>query len=241
MTNEIKSIAIDKLVPHPNNPNRMSKANFRKLVRNIEQTGRYEPLIVRPQAFSCGRHDHCQSVAGTATDNQVRSSVYQIINGHHRWQALKELGYKTADAVVWDIDDEQTDMLLATLNRLGGSDVLEKKLELLRRLNTSLETKKLAKLIPQSKKHIERLLNMKLPIKPSEAKAFARPIVFFLNNEQSAVVEDALFLACLAVAGTATDPTVNCGAKGLTKAAKKAEGLAEIARFFLSFSKSTAK
>ncbi len=48
MNNSIQSIAIDRLIPHPDNPNRMSKANFDKLVRNIERSGRYEPLVVRP-------------------------------------------------------------------------------------------------------------------------------------------------------------------------------------------------
>jgi ParB-like chromosome segregation protein Spo0J len=46
--NRVSRIAIDKLVAHPDNPNRMSKTNFAKLVRNIERTGRYEPLVVRP-------------------------------------------------------------------------------------------------------------------------------------------------------------------------------------------------
>ena len=48
MVNKIQSIALDKLVAHPDNPNRMSKAKFAKLLRNIERTGRYEPLVVRP-------------------------------------------------------------------------------------------------------------------------------------------------------------------------------------------------
>jgi len=73
----------------------MSKANLAKLVRNIEQTGQYEPIIVRP---------HPQ-----------RKGCFQIINGYHRCHALTKLGYKTADCIVWDIDDKQTDILLATL------------------------------------------------------------------------------------------------------------------------------
>jgi hypothetical protein len=48
MANVIRSIGLDKLVAHPDNPNKMSKANLAKLVRNIERTSRYEPLIVRP-------------------------------------------------------------------------------------------------------------------------------------------------------------------------------------------------
>ena len=140
MVNQVQSIALDKLVAHPDNPNRMSKAKFAKLIRNIERTGRYEPLVVRP----CTQKPDC----------------FQIINGHHRWRALRELGYKTTEALVWDVNDQDTDILLATLNRLGGSDILDKKLALLKRLNKSSfdgRTAKLAKLLPQTANQIRRL------------------------------------------------------------------------------------
>lgn len=205
MTTEIKSIAIDKLVPHPDNPNRMSKANFAKLIRNIKRTGRYEPLVVRP----------CPDKQG----------YFQIINGYHRWQALKELGYKAADAIVWDIDDEQTDILLATLNRLGGSDVLEKKLALLRRLNERWNTRELAKLLPQTKKQIERLNNLKdflhqvSSIKHQES-SFAKPMVFFVSDKQQQIIEKALSI-------------VGQTQKQKTKASKNAAALTVIAQSYI--------
>jgi ParB family chromosome partitioning protein len=211
MTNKVQSITIDRFVPHPDNPNRMSKANFARLLGNIERTGRYEPLVVRP----------CPD----------RTGYFQIINGHHRWQALSQLGYKTADAVVWDVDDEQTDILLATLNRLAGCDVLEKKLALLRRLNERMRTKELAKLLPQTAKQIERLTNLKMPSAPAVARPFATPMVFFLTAEQLPVVEDALFLAELNFDQS----------RDRKAAATKTAALTEIARFFLSTSRSTAK
>lgn len=136
--NEVSSIPIEKLVVHPGNPNRMSKKNFAKLVRNIERTGRYEPLVVRP----CPK----------------REGFFQLINGQHRCQALAELGYETADAMVWDLDDYEADMLLATVNRLGGgTDVLDKKLALLCRLNECTPSRDLAKLLPLSGPQIQRL------------------------------------------------------------------------------------
>lgn len=168
---------MDKLTPHPDNPNRMSKANFAKLVRNIERTGRYEPLIVR--AVSSIEHPDC----------------FQIINGHHRWLALKELGKKEADAIVWDIDDDQADILLATLNRLCGQDVLEKKLALLKRLNKKMQSSELAKLLPQTKKQIQYLTSLfdtrQCPSVPGVG-ASPCPLVFFVSDEQQQVVEAAL-------------------------------------------------
>jgi len=213
MANMIQPIRSDKLIPHPANPNRMSKANFAKLVHNIDRTGRYEPLVVRP----------CPDKIG----------CFQIINGHHRAKALAQLGYETADAIVWDIDDDQADILLATLNRLRGSDILEKKLALLKRLNKRMQSRELAKLLPQTAKQIKRLADLKGSLRRASsikqrASSFANPLVFFLDDEQSAIVEDALFLAQL-------------DSKQTTKAGKRAASLTQIARFFLSTSKSTAK
>ena len=169
--NRVSSIPIDKLTAHPGNPNRMSKRNFARLVRNIERTGRYEPLVVRRQGDG-----------------------FQIINGHHRCRALKQIGCETADAVVWDVDDAESDILLSTLNRLGGSDVLEKKLALLERLNRKMHAREMAKLLPFTRSQIERLKNLKVPSVPANisVKSFAAPMVFFLSAEQQQIVTGAL-------------------------------------------------
>jgi ParB-like chromosome segregation protein Spo0J len=222
--NQISRIAIDKLIAHPDNPNRMSKTNFAKLVRNIERTGQYEPLLVRPLPAAD------MSKPGAAAPQ--KNGRFQIINGHHRWQALKKLGCKTADAIVWDIDDEQADILLATLNRLGGSDVLEKKLALLKRLNIRIETGRLAKLLPQTAKQIERLTSLasgrsslvtRGTSDGKQATVFANPLVFFVNDKQQEIIENALSLARSQCAGKNEE----------TKAAKNAAALTYTAQHFL--------
>jgi ParB family chromosome partitioning protein len=211
MASAIQSIPLDKLVAHPDNPNQQSQVNFGKLVRNIERTGRYEPIVVRP---------HPQ-----------RGNYFQIINGEHRCRALAKLGYKTADCVVWDIDDEQTNILLATLNRLGGSDELSKKLELLKRLNKRMESGELSKLLPQTAKQIERLTNLKMPSRPAEAKSFSNPMVFFVNDSQQEVIEKALSSA----EGARSEKT-NATPRS-TRAARRAAALADIAGEFLNHCK----
>ena len=205
MANSVQSIALDKLIAHPDNPNKMSSSNFTKLVRNIEQTGRYEPIVVRP--------------------HPTKRDCFQIINGHHRCRALAELGCKEADAIVWDIDDEQAEILLATLNRLGGSDESDKKLALLRRLNKRTAATELAKLLPQTAKQIERLVNLKMPSAPAKinAESFAIPLVFFVNDAQQQIVEKALSLAAQ-------------NNEEKTKAAKNAAALVHIAQYFIKTS-----
>jgi ParB family transcriptional regulator, chromosome partitioning protein len=208
MTNSVQSIALDKLVAHPDNPNKMSKTTFGKLVRNIKRTGRYEPIVVRP--------------------HPERGDYLQIINGHHRCLALTKLGHKSADCVVWDIDDEQTDILLATLNRLGGTDELGKKLELLKRLNKRMESGELSKLLPQTAKQIKRLINLKMPSMPADAKSFSNPLVFFVNDSQQEVIEKALSSA----EGARSEKT-NATPRS-TRAARRAASLVDIAGEFLN-------
>ena len=197
--NRVSRIAIERLAPHPDSPNRMSKGNFAKLVRNIERTGRYEPLVIRP-----------------------KDDGFQIINGHHRWRALQELGYKSVEAVVWDIDDEETDILLATLNRLGGSNVLEKKLTLLKRLNRRAEARDLAKRLPHTAAQIRRFAQMSadgLTRITSAKSVLANPVVFFLDDAQHEIIEKAM-------------SRVREGRSEKTKAARNAAALTQIARLF---------
>lgn len=127
---------------------------------------------------------------------------------------------------MWEVDDEQTDILLATLNRLGGTDRLDKKLALLRRLSKRTASIELGKLLPQTAKQIERLSRLERPrldtaaVKVS-AVCFANPMVFFLDDTQRQIIENAISLAG--------------GPEGkVTKAAKKAVALTTIAQNFLN-------
>jgi len=203
MNTRIRRISLDRLVPHPDHPNRMSRATFEKLVRNIERAGRYEPLVVRP----------CPG----------RRGFFQIINGHHRCEALRTLGHKAAEVVVWKVNDEQTDLLLATLNRLGGRDTLDRKLALLRRLSVALALRTLAQLLPQTRGQLERLVNARGPEQPTArgSRAFATPIVFFADEAQERLVTEALAQAAVGLP------------EGLTRAGRRAAALARLARRFL--------
>jgi len=233
----IQLIALDRLIAHPDNPNRMSSSNFTKLVRNIEQTGRYEPLIVRPYREK-PRHSrqgraaprHCErtkaSVSGNDNENQEsrieHRGRFQIINGYHRWQALRQLGYKRADVIVWDVDDDQADVLLATLNRLAGSDELSRKISLLKKLSKKMNARELSKLIPQTPGQIKRLVNLRIPKAPAwiPSDRFANPLVFFVTDEQKKVIEEALSL-------------IKHRASSLNKAEAKAETLRLVAQHFI--------
>ncbi len=172
--NNFKIVPIDMLIDNPNNPNHMSKSSFAKLVRNIEHTGLYEPIIVRKR-------------------DSDSSSLYEIINGHQRVRALKQLGYTSVDVCVWDIDDEQVDIFAATLNRLSGKDMLENKLALLKRLSEQSDAKKLAEVLPLTSGQIERYRNLSLPREPAKQELpFDEPLIFFVNKKQRQIIENAI-------------------------------------------------
>jgi hypothetical protein len=152
----------------------MAKATFEKLKRHIKQTHKYEPLIVRnhPEIENC----------------------FEIINGHHRTKALKQLGETFADCLIWDIDDDEARILLATLNRLGGKDELSAKVSLIKNLSEKFSGKELAKLLPDTKTTIDKLKDITKPIdyRTENPKLFLNSMVFFLDDEQIKTVEDAL-------------------------------------------------
>jgi ParB family chromosome partitioning protein len=218
---QLSVIAISKLLAHPDNPNVMSGEKFRKLVRNIERTGLYEPIVVRPHPASEGK--------------SAAADKFQIINGHHRVQALEKLGRKEVNCVVWNVDDQQTAILLTTLNRLGGTDEPAKKIELLRKLKENFNSAELAKLLPNTRKQIEQLTNLKLNAVRClpTAQQFAIPLVFFVNPEQNKIIENALSSIENQVPKIGT-PLRSVSRIKMTKTQQRAEALTAIAEYFLS-------
>ena len=202
MRKQIESIAIDRLAAHPANPNRMNSSSFKKLCGHIAESGNYEPVIVRPKPGQAGG--------------------FEILNGHHRVMALKKLGHENADCVVWDVDDERALILLATLNRLSGSDNLVKKSELIKQLAKSFDSRKLAKLLGETKKSIERLKSLDMAVKKAALcrKAFLNPVVFFLTDSQKRTVDEAL-------------AAVKMEKRQAAQPQKRAEALTAIARSYL--------
>ncbi len=177
---KVKSIDIAKLTAHPENPNRMNRSNFKKLTEHIRTTGNYEPVVVR---------EH--------------QGGYQILNGHHRVRALTQLGYERADCVIWQVDDEQARILLATLNRLSGRDMPGPKQMLIERLCESTNAERLAKQLPMDKKSILKLCGLgKTPVPLHEPKPLLHSQVFFLDDTQNRIVTDTLAQLCEKQAGT---------------------------------------
>jgi len=213
-------IPLEVLQPHPENSNRMPPRLMEKLKTHIERTGLYEPLVVRPMPAqaepaapniaasrdrkvaggfpaaepSCAPKAPPTSRSGLETGR--RAARYQILNGHHRAEVLRGLGHTRARCDVWEVDDDEARLLLATLNRLEGRDDPSARARLVARLAKGRTAEELARLLPEPPDAVERLLRLAqpppAPLTPEAMAPIARPMTFFLADEQYALIREAL-------------------------------------------------
>jgi ParB-like chromosome segregation protein Spo0J len=165
-TPPLVQVELDRLRAHPANSNVMSEALLKKLAGHIERTGRYPPLIVRP------------------APGEPRAR--QVLDGHHRWRALERLGHRSAMCMLWDVDDEQALVLLATLNRLEGADDPHRRSRLLGELvdRYGRSAAELARLVPETAQRLNKLAVLRRPCPapspPPSLEDMPRAVHFFL-------------------------------------------------------------
>lgn len=94
---QLLKLDLDRLDDAPRNANKMPEAKYRALVDSIKRLGFTQPILVRDSGD--GR--------------------FEIVDGHHRRNALRELGEKTAPCVVLAPGEDPRIAALA-MNRLRG-------------------------------------------------------------------------------------------------------------------------
>ncbi len=170
---QTRALPLDRLDPHPANSNVMPKALLDKLASEIKHTGFYPPVIVRPIG-----------------------DRYQILDGHHRVTVLKQLGHAAVLAVVWQADDQQALLLLATLNRMRGDDDPRKRAALLAKLRQSMDIKEIAQRLPEDSDRVRKLLAIHAapssPKPPTPIGQMPVSLHFFLLPDQKRAVEQRL-------------------------------------------------
>ena len=181
---EIVKIPLELLDAHPSNSNVMPARLFEKLVTHIGRTGRYPPVLVRPLA--------------TGAEESAEQRRHQILDGHHRVAALRKLGVTHADCVAWDVDEGESLLLLATLNRLQGSDDPRKRARLLEDLREKLgqDVSKLARQLPEEMDRLRHLLTLNepapMPAVPEPMENLPVAVHFFLQPAQKRSLEERL-------------------------------------------------
>jgi ParB-like chromosome segregation protein Spo0J len=161
-----RPIALDRLRPHPRNSNVMPGKLLKKLTEHIGRTGRYPPVIVRPLGAD-----------------------YQVLDGHHRVQALRALGHCEARCEVWEVDDREALVLLATLNRLEGADDPRKRGALIGALRETAALPDLAKLLPEETGRLAALSRLHdapppEPLPPDALRDAPVAVTFFMTPDQ---------------------------------------------------------
>jgi len=203
-----RQVALDDLVPHPLNSNVMPPEYREKLLTHIRRTGRYPYLVIRAHPTEPGK--------------------YQVLDGHHRIGVLRELGHSEARCDVWDVDDREAKLLLATLNRLEGQDQPLRRAQLLHELLGEWNAVDLGGLLPETEAEIldlHSLLEFPADEIAEELAAEAEerektlPVVvhFVVSHEQAELIEMAVEKASDGVVGRDW----------------KARGLYQLARHFL--------
>jgi ParB-like chromosome segregation protein Spo0J len=203
-----RSIAVGDLVAHPMNANVLPEDLREKLAAHIRSTARYPHLIVRPHPKQEGR--------------------FEILDGHHRLLVLKDLGHTQARCDVWDVNDREAKLLLATLNRLEGQDLPIRRAQLLHELLGEMNLADLAGLLPETEKQLEELHSLLefpaddiaalLEAEAEEAeKVLPRVMAFAVTPDQEKAIEQAVELA----------------SDGTPGRDRKARGLTNLARHYL--------
>ncbi len=181
----IQNIPLDKLRGRSDNANCMSDVLLQKLISHIKRTDHYPCLIVRML---------------DSEDDQ-----YEILDGHHRVCALREIGYTDARCEVWDVDDDEALVLMTTLNRLEGRDDPVKRGELIHRLVSTWGIDRVSNMLPEESDRLQKLMDLRGDVpklcEPPAVDSMIRAVTFFLTGEQ----EDRLANALKPYQGSRTD------------------------------------
>ena len=95
MQETIKNINIDLLIPFENHPfKKRDGIENEELKESVKESGLLEPIIVR--SFSAG--------------------TFEIISGHRRVEACKELGIQTVPAIVRDMTKDEAVIAMVDSN-----------------------------------------------------------------------------------------------------------------------------
>lgn len=177
------TISLNLLLDDPKSSNVCSSDVLEKLSRHIAKTGLYPPLVVRPKSKT--------------------SKQFILIDGHHRKRVLESLGHTEADCVVWNVNDKEARLALATLNTLRGTENITKRAELVQDLAQFIPLDELATLLPENDAEIADLLaildhdaeELERALQAqtaAETETLPVPFTFLVSASAVATVEQAL-------------------------------------------------
>lgn len=99
MADIYQKIPLSKIEENEWNPNKVEDVNFNKLMEDISKSGgnQDQPILLRP-----------------------KGDKYEVVDGAHRFRALKELGIKDAIAIVKELEDKDAKLKTISMNKFRG-------------------------------------------------------------------------------------------------------------------------
>lgn len=181
MSDEIKELFIDDVIPDPNQPRKcFDETKLQELAQSISQHGLLQPILVRP----------------------LQNDKFQIVHGERRWRACMLLGLKTIKAEPRELDGKQVleIQLIENLQREDLSPIEEA--ETFQRMINELgyTHEELGKRIGKSREYVTnklRLLELHEDIKKALhngkiKESHARILLPFEESRQKAVFNEIL-------------------------------------------------
>lgn len=166
----------DALAPNDYNPNIMTDELFQFLVKQIQEKGFRQPIIIKPDD--------------------------EIIDGEHRWRAAKQLGLPEVPCIIIEEEREVQMISTITMNRTRGQMHPLKFAEVIHDLHKTYTLPELESLLGYEKVELQDSLNlMKIPadldarvraLAEEEARTLPRLISFMMLPDQVEILERAL-------------------------------------------------
>ena len=179
---DIKLIETGLVKPNGWNPNIVQEDILAKLRQEIAQKGVCVPILVR-----------------------IRGDAYEIVDGEHRWQICRDLGFKEIPCIIQDFNDTEAKIKTLQLNYMRGSAVPVKLAFLIHDLSKEISLEDLAKRLPYEEPQLmDSLELLKLPEDfgneleaqaRKEAEELPSVISFVVYKEQLGVIEEAINIA----------------------------------------------
>jgi ParB/RepB/Spo0J family partition protein len=94
----VKVVKLSEIAAAARNPNKLDDTSFQKLRDGIKRDGFLQPVLLR----------------------QLGKDSYELVDGHHRAQAARDLKLESVPAVVVDASEADAARLAVALNKLRG-------------------------------------------------------------------------------------------------------------------------
>lgn len=115
------------------NPNEMSKIKFEALKKMVEKEGFLQPIIIDKEN--------------------------NIIDGEHRFKALKEMGQKKIQVIRLDVDETRKKILRQTMNKIKGMHNPREDIEELLKISKEMPMRDLSELLGIEEKNLSDYLD----------------------------------------------------------------------------------